>query len=193
LASVAMFPSQDLEAVREITRDFGLWTWWNDAPFYLSRDVPTFLRYIDFPARIPQAFNEFEHLTYTMWRVLHRNVTLVNLMDVAPDLDGPFGNTASPKHYEAAASISPPGPVWMTLHFCKSNPTLCREKESIVMIHHTDRGSTPWWRSQWDEGHMPSTVEDAFFPTCPTAESTRFLTPPSLTPRKSSNSPSLGE
>jgi hypothetical protein len=92
-----------------------------------------------------------------------------------PDLDGPFGNTASAHHYEAAVALSPPGPVWMTLHFCNSNPALCREEESLVMVHHTDRGSTPWWRSSWEEGHMSTTSEDAFTPWCPPSERTHLL------------------
>ena len=158
-ASVAMFPPADLAAIRAATHDFALWSWWNQLPVWRAEEVPAFLAYIDFPARTPQAFNEFDHLTYTAWRVLHRGASLVLL--AAPGLDGPFGNTAEPAHWSAAAALSPPGPVWMTLHFCRRNPAFCASQPSIALLHHLDRGETPWWRSGWEAGHMAATVEEA--------------------------------
>ena len=177
--SVGMFHApHDAERIRALTRDYTLWTWWNDVPVWRAADVPAFLRYIDFPARTPQEFREFDHMTYTLWRVLHRNATLVAI--APPGLDGPFGNTAQPSHWLAAAAAAPPGPAWMTLHFCRSNRAFCASQGAIALLHHLDRGDTPWWRSAWDPGHMPAVVEDApaaDTPHCGLAGSTRLTTP----------------
>ena len=177
-ASVAMFPARDLAAIRAATHDFALWSWWNQIPVWRAEEVPAFLLYLDFPARIPQAFNEFEHLSYTNWRVLHRNASYALL--AAPGLDGPFGNTADAAHWLAAAALSPPGPAWMTLHFCRRNAAFCAAQPTIALLHHLDRGETPWWRSSWDAGHMPALVEaapDVDTPRCGMAGQTQLLTP----------------
>lgn len=49
----------------------------------------------------------------------------------------------------------------MTLHFCRRNPAFCASQPSIALLHHLDRGETPWWRSGWEAGHMAATVEEA--------------------------------
>lgn len=180
-ASVAMFPPSDIATLARLTLDFALWPWWTDIPTWLSRDVPAFLQAIDFPARPPAHFNEFDHLTYTMWRVLHRNASLVNAMGLpgVETLDGPFGNTALAQHYAGVALAVPPGPAWMTHHFCSRNPTLCAHTPGIVMVHHTDRGDAPWWRSNWEEGTNSAAVEDEsqHSPQCPRAGHTALVTP----------------
>ena len=176
-ASAAGFPAADYAAIRQRTQGFALWTWWNQLPVWRAEEVPKFLRYLAFPARIPQAFNEFDHLSYTLWRVLHRNASLVQLAH--PGLDGPFGNTGDPAHWEAAAALSPPGPVWMTLHFCRRNRDFCARQGTIALLHHLDRGETPWWRSGWEAGHMAAAQEEApatDSPVCAMAGATQLVT-----------------
>ena len=153
VASADGFPPAAKQAAREATEGWTLWPWWSEPPIYVAADVPLFLEFLDWPARAPSQFNEFDHLSYVLWKVAVRREWVFHEANrVAPQLDGPWGNVGEAAVWKAVAGAWPPGPIWATAYFCSRNSALCSQPgSSIVLHHHCDRGSAPWWRSEWKE------------------------------------------
>jgi len=183
LASAAPLPRDLAARAANATDGWAVWTWWTELPVVEGADVPAFADAIDFPARAPQAYEEFEHLTYTFWKAARGEWAVVDLSaSPAAPRDGPVQNVVDGATLAALAARFPPAPAWLTAAACAAAPERCDGTGAAVIAHHVDRGAEPWWGSKWAPGSPlpdggaaddPHEAEEAI---CPRARFTNLTT-----------------
>ena len=146
--AIEFVPADDVEALRSLTRDFTLYSWWSDVPVYRSVDVVPFFKWKRFPELVPTT--AFAYLAYDMWRILQQGAVLVDMRDAADfHTCSSLEFLANDDEFLRVAAAFPPGPAWLSAAFCERVPARC---EQASLVFHTDRtwagilelpGSTP--------------------------------------------------
>jgi hypothetical protein len=141
-------------ALKNLTRDCVLYTWYSDIPAVRSADVRAFLWDIGFPHSLPPNWRVFDALVYELWKLWRREYTLVDLDAVGLPLraEGSLESMLRRSEYDNIVRAFPPGPSWISFAYCLENKGACGPSSTssadaaavtvaAALAFHVDRGS----------------------------------------------------
>lgn len=131
------FSTEQQEKIREFTKDFSVYPWFFDVPFYKQDDLKEFFGLMlngDFWCS--QNWHSFEHIIFIYFRCLYKECRLVNYTD---DLRAVVPEQLSIRELIALKYKYGYMPVWARLVHVIHHSIELIEDESICLLYHTDR------------------------------------------------------
>jgi len=72
-------PIKDHARLKEISKDFMVFTWWSNPAVYVGKDIPDFFKWIDFKKETLDrlVWNVFDDMVYNFYCILYKNYNLI--------------------------------------------------------------------------------------------------------------------
>jgi hypothetical protein len=128
-------PSQDVEKLKKISKNYNIYTWWSNLPVYDSLIIPKYLNWIQFNNTTfikKMNWNVFDDLLYNYFLILNYNYKLYIVPDLQHSLE-----YADSKQIEAVDK-NVCKLYWVNKSAYDTNPSYYH-KNNFYIIYHLDR------------------------------------------------------